>query len=235
MSSPNENPFAAPEVEQYRVASPAGPEFNTPELRQVGLGLKFVYLGIVSMIAGGMIAGVGIVMAEGLLQFGWTAITGFGLILVGYILTTIGPLLCLATPEESQGKGLIISSVIFHLVNVGITIFTFLELLSAWQYLDLVSSIAAILSWILFMLYLRRLALYIRHQQFAARATAILAGAITLSLIYIVYAYFLWNAVAVLRPPAWVPIIGMGLAIAALVLFVSYANLVNRMSKLLRP
>jgi hypothetical protein len=159
----------------------------------------------------------------------------FGLLfLAAYVLQFTGTLFCLAAPKESGSKGLIIGSVICMIVSLLVGVLGYFEI-RATAFDPYLSSGVSVLGTILFMLFLWKLARYIGRPDLARRALIVLLAAIGIGLF--VSGSFAMNLGAIHpnlagEASGWLLI---GSLVAALVVFVLYANLVNAMRKALRP
>ncbi|MCE9545839.1 MAG: hypothetical protein K8T25_10025 [Planctomycetia bacterium] len=233
MSDPN-NPFASPAIAPPISVGAEWVGKASPELRRVGLGLLLVYAGICLVLLAAICL-VGIVLfAGGLGRLGGRMPALFGLalmgmIIVGYLLQTIGPFFCLAVPSESGAKPLIITSVALMMLSLVPYGLTFVD---AGPIASFVGGGGYLLSAVLFVLFLRKLALFIERPKLAGRAITVLVVAvvITLAFIGLVAAPFS----GILLPP-YVGYLAPVLALAALVNFILYANLINSLRKELRP
>ena len=136
----------------------------------------------------------------------------------------IGPLLCLAVPPETNAKGLIVASVIFQLIN---TVMVVVSMFSIFPMMQGIGQLFGFISAVLFVLFMRRLALFVGRQDLADRARNILIlGAITV----VVSMLGLFSLI--------VPAMGMlflGVGILGIIMFVMYANLVNYLRLALKP
>jgi len=162
--------------------------------------------------------------------------------LVGYLLVLIGPLFCLAVPAESGSKGFIIGSVVCTLASLAPLATTWLGIRFT-PFDSSASSVISTLGAILFMLFLRKLSLYIGRPDLARRAMAVLISAIVICVLLIGSALFVLGVRASSAVPggaaaggaAGAGVLMLVLMIAALVVFILYANLVNSLRKALRP
>lgn len=189
-------------------------------LSNTALGLSLVYYGIVLFLFSlilGMLAGFFLPVVALL------ALPG---ILIGPILMFVGPLFCLTVPAQTNAKGLIIATVVLQLANyVAIFLpmfgFDFGEFQPFMQTLNLLSNIC-------FLLFMRKLAMFIGHDDLAARASRILIGGIVVFVGIIATAIFTMTMLD--ASMIMLALLGIG----AIVLFVMYANLLNALSKALK-
>jgi hypothetical protein len=206
----------------------------------VGLGLLLVYTGICLMLLGLICVIAAFPLAAGVGNAALAPIllgAAVLMVVVGYILQIVGPLLCLAVPAESGSKGLIIGSVVCMLLSIfGMGL--------GWFGVQLtkidpgLSSPTGILGSILFMLFLRQLSLYIGRPDLARRALIVLIGSILVPVLLVGTAFFTIGArfagggAAAAGSGSLVIFV---LLLAGLVVFIMYANLVNALRKALRP
>jgi len=189
-------------------------------LSNTALGLSLVYYGIVLFLFSlilGMLAGFFLPVVALL------ALPG---ILIGPILMFVGPLFCLTVPAQTNAKGLIIATVVLQLANyVAIFLpmfgFDFGEFQPFMQTLNLLSNIC-------FLLFMRKLALFIGRDDLAGRASRILIGGIVVFVGIIATAIFTMTMLD--ASMIMLALLGIG----AIVLFVMYANLLNALSKALK-
>jgi hypothetical protein len=189
-------------------------------LSNTALGLSLVYYGIVLFLFSlilGMLAGFFLPVVALL------ALPG---ILIGPILMFVGPLFCLTVQAQTNAKGLIIATVVLQLANyVAIFLpmfgFDFGEFQPFMQTLNLLSNIC-------FLLFMRKLALFIGRDDLAGRASRILIGGIVVFVGIIATAIFTMTMLD--ASMIMLALLGIG----AIVLFVMYANLLNALSKALK-
>ncbi|MCP4886071.1 MAG: hypothetical protein GY904_05600 [Planctomycetaceae bacterium] len=223
--SDSPNPYLPPSTP----SSEAGMEWmaNQPvALSNTALGLSLVYYGIVLFLFSlilGMLAGFFLPVVALL------ALPG---ILIGPILMFVGPLFCLTVPAQTNAKGLIIATVVLQLANyVAIFLpmfgFDFGEFQPFMQTLNLLSNIC-------FLLFMRKLAMFIGRNDLAGRASRILIGGIVVFVGIIATAIFTIFTMTMLYPSMIMMALMALLAIGAIVLFVMYANLLNALSKALK-
>jgi hypothetical protein len=225
MSDPN--PYAAPQSELAAVAA-AWVAIDSPSLRQVGLGLQWVYSGICLMLLG-MICLIGCAVFSAVMPL---IVGSIVVIVIGVLLQLVGPMFCLAVPRESRAMPWIVGSVVCLCVSVILAITTWAGFVLAWVF----AVPAGTLANVLFLVFLRKLSLFIGRLDHARRALTVVISTVVLVAILMGTA---WSA-----SYAYYPGIGVGgadslvvlaLGIASLVVFVMYANLVNSLRKALRP
>ncbi len=220
MSMPQDNPYAAPQT--FDMTSP-GAEWavnDSPALRRTGLGLSLVYYGIITLL---LTATVGAIVVPFLLPKAPMVLIVVGIaIMAGFLLLVIGPILCLAVPSESGAKGFILGSVTLQVINVAFSVAQ--QFAGIPQALIPVTQLVSIVSAILFVMFMKKLAEYIGRPDLAKRAQNVLIIGVVLLLVAIVAA----GAMAV--NPMF-GMLGLVLAVLGLMAFVMYANLVDALRK----
>jgi hypothetical protein len=218
------NPFASPTQLEPTSTGQRWVSVDSPELRRTGLGLSFVYFGIVlvllSVILSFFVITIGNAAYGVILQGG---------VLVGYLLMLIGPMLCLSVPAETGAKGYIVGSVILQLLNICLTLGSAAlgagSAIPSW--VGLGGGATAMFGSILFVLFMRQLALFIGRDDLAKHANIVLI----LGLVLIASA--IGAAVAATFLPSGIMLV-IVVAIVGLALFLKYANLINALRKALR-
>lgn len=215
------NPYASPQSD-FAAAGEAWMRDQTGQLRLVYIGLSLSYWGIILTLLGVMIAigsaflaaSAGPAVALALM------IGGAGMAVIGSLLSFVGPFFCLAVPAESGAKGFIIASVALQLVNFIVSpIAAFVEVPAMYELVsNLAGPLAALAALFAFILFMRRLAAFIGQPQLLARADRVLVGAGLIIVSWII------TVVAVAA-------VGFFVAIAVLVVFIMYANLINDLRK----
>ena len=154
------NPYASPQVEsQAQVAQLPG-DVSPSALRPTGIGLALVFYGLV------------IVMVSMLLMGCLGPIAGIGGS-IGGIPMLIGPLFCLTVPKQSGARWLIIGSVFFEFLMVAPAFFVlvFTES-SAALVLTNMAGLFWLISFIFFVLFLRRVAQFLGDDDVARRGVS---------------------------------------------------------------
>ncbi len=224
------NPYASPQSD-FAAAGQAWMRDQSGQLRSVYIGLSLCYWGIVLMLLGLLVGAAGGLAAGMIAGPGASMILGFagiGMAIVGAILSFVGPFFCLTVPAESGAKGFIIASVILQLGNFFITpALTLVDLPGFSGFTGTLASplisFAGIMAFILFM---QRLSSFIGRGELVARTNRVLVGA---GLVFVSWMGIIGYAV-VGRAEGFglfVPLLGL----AALVVFVMYANLLNDLRK----
>jgi hypothetical protein len=222
MSDPT-NPYASPEAEIAMAPGATWAQEISPSLQRTGLGLTLVYYGIIMALLsvlvvmfGGMAAGAAGARVLAVV----IGAAGIGLLL-GAILMFVGPFFCLAVPEESGARGLIVGCVVFQLANVAFgVIYRFApDLLPPVG--ERVLNLLGVIGTVLFILFMQRLSTFIGRQDLALRAKNILILlGILIGLVVVMVALLVAGVLLV-------AILAFVLLILALIAFVMYANLIN--------
>jgi hypothetical protein len=210
-----------------------------PELRKVATGLGILYATIVI----GILLGMGTVLAMIILKPQIPPKTlSIGIAIASlalYGFNVVGTLLCLATPRESGGKNLIQSSVVFMLLSASISLAGFIigPLSST---LSAISMPAWTLSTLLFVIYLRKLALFLNSPKLTRAGTRLIVAEIVFGALSLGNFYFVMNTIGpgrqVQRPAMEnyaIPMVIVGLAtfICALYVLIAYSNLLRNLRK----
>jgi len=238
------NPYRTPTV----VDLTQGDLWLTAELKRVRAGLLFVYYGIVAMLlsvlaapllgvllgAGGMGLGGGIAM--GILF----AIGFFG----GSIAIFVGQVMCIAVPVESGAKSMAMAAVFTQcggfLLTFGSTTLLFVAAAPAAEVgeaigqsvgsiIQLISMIAGVASFFLFVIFLRRLNEFTGSVSLAASAASVLRLMIAIVGLYLLtMALVLYPMIGDAASGASMigGVFAIIMVIAGLVTFIKYANLV---------
>ena len=149
-------------------------------------------------------------------------------VIVGAILMSVGPLVCLAVPAETGAKGLLIASVLFQLASPANGVLPRLAPSAVPQGFQVVLQLLSLVGFVLFVLFMKKLAEYIGRQDLALRARNVLIGfGITLGLGLVM-------VLGMIRQIEAVMLLFIPFVIAAVVALVMYANLVNWLRKALR-
>ncbi|XZE54997.1 hypothetical protein SH139x_000983 [Planctomycetaceae bacterium SH139] len=172
------NPFAPPsETSELTLVSPLE---NMQALASTERGLQITFYGLMIVILSYCAAIVAV--------FGFPPLAiAIGLILlIGLLLLIIGPLVCLMTPAETGAKGMIITAVVCQLLALtlslgeGISGIMFDSFAS--QIINLSEALLALLSVIMFVLFMMRISTYLKRHDLRDKGKTILiaAGIITI-------------------------------------------------------
>jgi len=217
-----------------------------PELRQVATGLGILYATIVI----GLLLGIGIAIALVILKpqnppnvaAAERSTLGIAMMIVSlavYGLNMVGTLLCLATPRESGGKNLIQCSVVFMLLSASISLAGFLmgPLSST---ISAISMPAWTLSILLFVIYLRKLALFLNAPKLVRAGTRLIVAEIVFGALSLGNFYFVMNTFGpgrqVQRPAMEniaiaIGVMGLATFICAIYVLIAYSNLLRNLRK----
>lgn len=230
-TSPAENPYQPPSLSGADEGGIAAEIVSPEQLKWTGYGLRTVYMGILLIILGFLTA---------LLMTALPAIMplGFGLMVIGSLTILAGQMMCTTVPTRSGARTAAIFSVICQLAG----------LLSGFAGGLLGLAIGAVgglrlatpAAFVLFFVFMRRLAGFLQRPDLQRRTSYVMYGAAALIAGVVVFglvstATWLWqdpmNEVMVQVTGIGLLIGGTGLLLGGLVLFVTYANLVNALSK----
>ena len=224
-----EDPFAPPAAHEIPVTVDG--EVNFERLQTVGIGLGLVYLSLLLLVVTLLIGGAGGYVATGM---GWGSVlmSIIGLIAVGIVvLSFIGTCLCTTVPSETGAKGFVIASLVPQAIQVvgGVAGMAFGIAMGAMEVLLL-----GVPSVLLFVVFLRKLSLFIRRPDFARRAMVILTV-----MLFIIVGGGIFVAQPQFVAPTGFPGPGIFAAplligLPSLLLFVMYANLVNELGRTIR-
>jgi hypothetical protein len=216
------NPYAAPTTStMHPRAAQWLRSTDDPSLQKVAQGLGLIYNGTVTII-GAIILGI-------FLLFVAATVAGAGgammmmvilalVLLAAFIMIIVGTLMCLATPEETGAKGLIVASVALYAVGFC------LSLVGAFTESQLAQSAGTLASLggnITFLLFLKQLSQFIGATELVERAKLllILLGAtIGLQLISLVVA---------LAGTAAIGILALAVIVIGLISLILYLRLLN--------
>ncbi len=227
---PPVNPYAAPQV----IDAPGAAWAMTPSpgLQQVATGLGLVYYGIVAVLLGVIVGAIGpMFVGRGMPNANAMLVVLLfaGLLaLAGYVLMFIGPIFCLAVPAESGSKPLIVSSVVLMIISfVGAiaNLFT-----TASPALSLLVNIVGMVSLILFLLFIKKLAQFIGRPDIAQFATVVLVINVVTILLAVVFVSSLATAVGLAGRMAdgrgaFVGLLGLAVLVMAVVWIIVYSRL----------
>lgn len=203
------------------------------------MGMALVYFGIVLMLLTVLLVGIGGPLLgkrpETLEQI---FRAGALMMLASFVLTTVGPMLCLVVPKRSGAKVYVAVSVVLLMVSVISTGMRLLGIRILAAELYGLTLFTTLLGWLFFLVFLRKLSLYIGHAKHASRASTIMTGYGAVIGVAVIGGLVLDSPNLGAGPDGlvvWSAVFVLGLLGAGLVVFVSYANLINELRKLLRP
>lgn len=229
------NPFASPQAMDSDRPAMAWADEDPEALRRVRLGLTMVYYGICALILfaitmpflGFMLfAQIGGAPEAGLTTFG---LVFGGLVLLLTLVIFAGEILCTAAPRESGAKSLAFAAVALQGVSLGSVLLTWLlewmESPTAVMVVQGVGNLAGLMSLVCFVLFMRRLALFIQRRDVAGRATrSLIVGTVSLVLLVAGVALELVGLDAPLLAASIAMMVG---GLGFLVALVMYANTVT--------
>jgi hypothetical protein len=236
-----ENPYASPHTDPQLPMGTEGSPLASPGLQRTATGLGLIYYGILLLLLGiviGMIAGI-VVAVNGLkgnIVLFPLVLAGGGAFL-GSLMMFIGQIVCLAVPPESGARGLIIGTVVLHAAGFVISFAAGFSSAQAQaqagpgaasQVNGGAGNLLGFIAAILFILFLRKVSQYIDRPDLASRASNILR------LMLVIVALFVMAGILVAAKAAFAPLFMFVGAVAALVMFVMYVNLINSLRKALR-
>ena len=166
-----EKPESASKAEPYQhtsktVAKRSGANRQSNSLSSVRLGITFVYVGVLLIVA----AIVATVLAW-LFKAPLLIIGGLILITASSLLSTIGRILCLTAPKQVGAKVLIYLAVAFDIVAL---LLSYSPMIPGMQNLRGLSGLIGVIGIVLFVFFLRKLANYINASELAQRAWEVL-------------------------------------------------------------
>ena len=215
----------------------------TGDFTKTRIGLSLVYFGILIVLMAIAVFTIGTVAATYTLYGPRVTqvitLAGTAGLLIGGLMIFVGPFFCLAVPAATRARGLIIGSVVcqaLFLVTVTLLLVLFLPETSVTLGMVLAATltplivIAIFLSKVFFVLFMRRLAIFIGRMDLAERARNILTlTAVVIASDFGLYlvANLMESGFNLVRPVPVLSIAILVLLVVSVVLFVMYANLVN--------
>ena len=234
MSDPN--PYASSQTVDSVAPGAQWAGAPSPGLRNTGIGLSLVYYGLVIALGCMILGVVGNVMQVAILRM---AALG---VYLGGLLMFIGPFFCLSVPVESRARGFIIGSVVAQSLNMLLTILSIawmliaisggrMEAVVALGVIFQASGLVGVIGFVLFILFMRRLAEFIGRTDLMARARNVL---VTLGFVFALFVGMILVSVAAPRGGGLVAAVVVLAAVVAMIAgFLMYANLINSLRKAL--
>ncbi len=176
------NPYNPPHVDE--TTSAPGEEWlqvTPPSLRMIGVGLGVELAGLLIMTVSLVLIDAAVIAAfrgnlPPTLQL-LASIAGYEMI-VAAILSFVGPLLCMAVPAETGARGFIVGAVFFQMPSI---VFLIVLVLSPDRaelgrnvVLNLVVNATSLVAFVMFLLFMQKLAELIGRRRLANRANHIL-------------------------------------------------------------
>ena len=214
------NPYSSPGS-----IDPSEPLIGRRDLDRAGLlatarGLSVFYWGIIVLVV------TVLALALAMLLPSIVIFMFFGIV-CGAFMMVIGMAMCIAVPRETNGRGLIIGSLVCQIVNVSASGFEGL-IPDLPVYFSLVANLLGLVGNVLFLMFLRCVALYIGRQDLAKRSIVIIVMIVAL----IPIAIGAGVAAATMGEVGWIVLGATG--IFALVTFVMFVNLINESRKAIK-
>lgn len=197
---------------------------GSASLWQTRLGLTFEYVGIALMllsVLGAMFIAIARMPPILLLTMPFV-------MMVGALMMFVGPIICLAVPKESGAKELLIGSVVCQFANIFYSVSDYFFPTLILAPFKIALNFCGIFGLILFILFMKKLALFINRQDLSSKATHVLVFGVFMVIASILTIFLL---LAEMIPPLSMILIPIG----ALIAFVMYANLIGYMRKALAP
>lgn len=226
------NPFASPQTRSEASAVEQWSAQHPEALRKVKLGLTLVYAGIcgillvaigfpILMFSGGpdLMASLGTVMAILMVALG--------------LLMFVGQVLCIAVPEQSGARMLIVASVALQGLSFVFTLLMVTGLLgtAVGVAISLLGNLLSVASLVCFVLFLKKVAQYIDRYDIAAKATrSLIVGLISAAGL----AASPLLALLGIGIGGLASLLILGCAIGALVALVMYANTITYLRKAIK-
>lgn len=158
-------------TDSHRTPGEQWSQAGSTSLKRTKLGLSFVYFGI----------GLVVLSAFGIVYFMFATEVRITIIkilqlgnLVGYMLLFIGPVICLSVPDESKGKGLLFAAALCLSTNL---VYSGTELFDPGYLTESMITflkLAGDVGLVLFILFMKKLAIYINHSNLISKVTLLL-------------------------------------------------------------
>jgi hypothetical protein len=240
------NPYASPMSTEMNPVAIQWLGTPSPSLLKVARGLGLIYAGICLALLGVIGGAVLMAVVRSLEMFQLVGLVTGICVVVAWILNITGTLFCLATPEESGAQGMIYASAAAMGISLLLKIAEALTAIPPG--VRLLAGLAAIVSGITFLVFMKRLATFVGRQDLARRAQSILNWCIGLFVAMVATIAYMTGSVgmAFIRgaatgreapvgdaaASAGIGFIIMGIiGIAALFTFLRYANLLTYLRK----
>ncbi len=192
------NPFAAPQANLDVSREVAWANDHPEALRKVKLGLTLVYAGIcgilLSLLLSPLLAFVGPSGVDGLMGL---LLLGTSIVLLALLLF-VGQIFCTAVPQETGAKTLAIAAVALQGIAFAVSLLAFFNPLGTLGLLGLqmVGNLASVVSLVCFLLFMRKVALYIDRPDVANRAIrALTVGTLSVALLLACGLFLSWSRV----------------------------------------
>lgn len=235
---PESNPYAAPLAASFVAPGAQWIRVDSPGLRRVGVGLLIEFCAALTQVGSTLFVFLFLqFLARKLIRVGMSieavqAIVFFlaGVILLATALRVVGMLLCLAVPDESGAKGLIIAALVLMICAVVADLSTLV--VQTGPPIELVSRLLGLLGWIFFILFLRKTSQFIGRADLAAQAGSLLGMLAALVALTIVLGVVVGLRI---REPALLWVFVVAILVLAISMLVRYLILIHRLRLALRP
>jgi hypothetical protein len=199
---------------------------------RVSTGLKLIYAGLVIVVLtflGGMVLGAMGGKSEAVVY------AVLGLAILAQILSIVGQFSCLDVPEKVKATGPIYAAVALSVTSIALSIASAIPAVAAPAWAGQVAQLLSTAGSICFLVFLRRLAEFLGDPKQISRAGFVLVGTIIVIALAIVLVVLSLGMAGGGQPGggnvAVITLLGLGLVVFGLVVFVSYANLVDGLRK----
>jgi hypothetical protein len=191
------------------------------ELSGVRSGVTLILYQII-LVLFALVAGIfgGIVAGNNVRMFGLVLISAGVTMIVAGIIGMIGKFMCLNAPAETEGKHLIISSVCCDMAVLLIALVQILKVVEPSKTMGNISNLINLVSQILFLIFLKKISLYINRSELADKSQSVLNLMGALFVCAIAFALLLF----VLGPVAG--LMGLVMMVLAILMFVRYVGLI---------
>lgn len=225
-----ENPYTSPQA-SHTLAEPPQQRPLSAALRRVATGLNLIFYGIIFTLAGFLITNlINRLFAVFLLREIYFTIH-YGCLLafiIGGVLLLVGSLFCLDTPSESEGKGYLITAILFQLLSIPVGVSGVID------YLDqpLPAGLTILLNTaagIFFLLFLRQLSRHLDRQGLVYRATITIRCCTVMLLFNFSYAFLF----GYFLPLPAIVLVRFGQFVFSMILLMMSTNIVIDLRKVL--
>jgi len=215
-------------------------------LAKVAKGLNLVYLGTITHILAGLVA---------IFPIPYLPMLCLLVGIVGVVIITVGRIFCLSIPQETGAKGLIIGAVacdvvVFGTSSCSMVFLTLLRFSAGLATSEGLSRMTALMGWImvvgqirsvvtigaglLFMLFLRQLAIYLKERELADEAKTLLLLGCGLFAVGVVFAFSGMFA-RYIGGTVFTIVFGLAFTVFGIFLLFRYLGLVNGLANVIEP
>ncbi|WP_145211304.1 hypothetical protein [Gimesia alba] len=158
---------------------------GSASLKQMKRGLDLVYFGI-GLVVVSILAALYLLLTSRLPMVSMTVLPFVGLL--GYLMIFVGPILCLSAPEESGTRGLLVGSAVGLSANLIYYGTDFFDPGFLTMPMRLFLKLASVVGLILFVLFIKKLTMYINRPDLTAKAQYLLVTTVLLLMgVWLVY------------------------------------------------